>query len=110
MGFAVASRGGDHLRAACERVVNLERCFNAREGLTRKDDTLPGRFLKEPLGTECGPSAGSVVELEPMLDEYYEARGWDVRTGLPTASKLDSLGLKGCLEGSPGTVPGPRGR
>jgi aldehyde:ferredoxin oxidoreductase len=34
-----------------------------------------------------------VVELEPMLDEYYAARGWDVATGLPTQEKLAQLGL-----------------
>jgi aldehyde:ferredoxin oxidoreductase len=40
-----------------------------------------------------GPSTGSVLELEPMLDEYYRARGWDVETGLPTREKLEELGL-----------------
>ncbi|MGE5543199.1 MAG: aldehyde ferredoxin oxidoreductase family protein, partial [Bacillota bacterium] len=76
------------VQRACERVLNLEKCFNVREGLTRADDTLPARFLTEPLGPECGPSSGSVVELDPMLDEYYKSRGWDVRTGLPTQRKL----------------------
>lgn len=84
---------GADVQRACERVVNLERCFNAREGITRADDTLPTRFLDEPLGPECGPSAGSRVELEPMLNEYYEARGWNLKTGLPTPSKLKELGL-----------------
>ncbi|HHV79357.1 MAG TPA: aldehyde ferredoxin oxidoreductase family protein [Firmicutes bacterium] len=81
------------VQKACERVVNLERCFNVREGLSRADDTLPRRFLEEPLGPECGPSAGSVVELRPMLEEYYEARGWDIETGIPTPAKLADLGL-----------------
>jgi aldehyde:ferredoxin oxidoreductase len=76
-----------------ERVVNAEKAFNASLGLTRRDDTLPRRFLSEPLPPESGPSAGSVVELEPMLDEYYTARGWDVETGLPTRAKLADLGL-----------------
>jgi aldehyde:ferredoxin oxidoreductase len=74
-----------------ERIVNLERAFNAREGLTRKDDVLPSRFVNEPL-TE-GSSAGNVVKLETMLTEYYADRGWDVKTGLPTKPKLEELGL-----------------
>ena len=61
------------------------------KGFSRKNDTLPERFLRESLSK--GPSKGSVVDLEPMLDEYYEARGWDLQTGYPTAGKLRDLGL-----------------
>ncbi len=82
------------VQRACERVVNLERLFLVRQGLRRQDDRLPARFLKEPLGPDSGPSAGSVVELEPMLDEYYGARRWDQQTGIPTLSKLRELGLE----------------
>jgi aldehyde:ferredoxin oxidoreductase len=85
---------GEEVRRVGERIVNLERLFNAREGIGRKDDTLPARFLREPLPAG-NPSAGAVVELEPMLDEYYRARGWDVATGLPTDEKLRELGLAG---------------
>jgi len=84
---------GEQVRQVGERIVNLERLFNAREGLGRADDTLPRRFLDEPLGEASGPSAGAVLELEPMLDEYYRVRGWDLATGLPMASKLAELGL-----------------
>jgi aldehyde:ferredoxin oxidoreductase len=84
---------GEQVRQVGERIVNLERLFNAREGLGRADDTLPRRFLDEPLGESSGPSAGSVLELEPMLDEYYRVRGWDLDTGLPMPSKLAELGL-----------------
>ena len=84
---------GEQVRQVGERIVNLERLFNAREGLGRADDTLPRRFLDEPLGESSGPSAGAVLELEPMLDEYYRARGWDVDTGLPMPGKLAELGL-----------------
>ena len=77
-----------------ERIINVERAFVVREGITRKDDTLPKRFLKEPLPPECGSSAGSVVELEPMLNEYYEVRGWDPETGIPTIERLNKIGLK----------------
>jgi len=84
---------GEEVRRIGERIVNLERLFIAREGITRADDTLPRRFLEEPMPAGSGPSTGSVLELEPMLDEYYRARGWDVETGLPTEKKLEELGL-----------------
>jgi aldehyde:ferredoxin oxidoreductase len=83
----------EEVRQIGERIVNLERLFIARQGITRQDDTLPRRFLREPMPEGSGPSAGSVLELEPMLDEYYRARGWDVETGLPTGEKLAELGL-----------------
>jgi aldehyde:ferredoxin oxidoreductase len=82
----------DQLQKAGERIWNLEKAFNVREGMTRKDDNLPERFLKEPL--KEGGSAGNLVNLEPMLDEYYEARGWDVATGIPKREKLVELGLE----------------
>lgn len=77
-----------------ERIYNMEKAFNARLGLTRKDDTLPRRFLEEPVktGPRKGEHLGSI--LPEMLDEYYEARGWDKETSLPTRCKLESLGLK----------------
>ncbi len=84
---------GEEVRRIGERIVNLERLFIAREGITRRDDTLPRRFLEEPMPAGHGESSGSVLELEPMLDEYYRARGWDVETGLPTPEKLAELGL-----------------
>jgi len=86
---------GEEVQRIGERIVNLERLFIAREGITRRDDMLPRRFLEEPLPEGSGPSTGSVLELEPMLDEYYRARGWDVETGLPTEEKLAELGLSG---------------
>lgn len=73
-----------------ERIVNVERSFNAREGFTRKDDTLPQRFLEEPVPT--GPAKGQVNKLEEMLDQYYETRGWD-NNGVPEPGKLKELGL-----------------
>jgi aldehyde:ferredoxin oxidoreductase len=86
---------GEEVRRIGERIVNLERLFIGREGITREDDTLPRRFLAEPMPEGSGSSTGSVLELEPMLDEYYRARSWDVETGLPTREKLDELGISG---------------
>ncbi|MFO7958895.1 MAG: aldehyde ferredoxin oxidoreductase family protein [Candidatus Brocadiia bacterium] len=81
------------VKKATERIMNVERAYIVREGIRREDDTLPDRFLNEPLPEECGESAGSVVEIEPMLNEYYEARNWDIETGIPNIEKLEDLGL-----------------
>ena len=81
----------EEIHTAGERIVNIERMFGVREGISRKDDILPKRFIETPL--EKGESAGSVLNLDLMLDEYYEARGWDKNTGLPTPETLRKLGL-----------------
>ena len=73
-----------------ERVNNLVRLFNLREGLTRDLDTLPKRFFREPL--KEGPSRDRVVDLDQMMDEYYMVRGWD-ESGVPREVKLKELGL-----------------
>jgi aldehyde:ferredoxin oxidoreductase len=73
-----------------ERINTLCRLFNVREGLDRKQDTLPARNLSQPLSD--GPAKGNVVELDTMLDEYYPIMGWDAN-GVPTPSRLKELGL-----------------
>ncbi len=73
-----------------ERIWNAERLFNLAAGFARADDTLPPRLLSEPVQT--GPAKGHVVDLPPMLDEYYLSRGWD-GDGRPTPAKLGRLGL-----------------
>jgi aldehyde:ferredoxin oxidoreductase len=80
---------GDLVRVG-ERVWNLERLYNLREGFSCEDDTLPKRLLNEPI-TE-GPSQGWVSKLEPMLKEYYRGRGWD-EYGIPKLQKLADLEL-----------------
>ena len=79
---------GDLIRAG-ERIWNLERLYNIREGFSRADDTLPPRLLNEPA---TGASAGWVSHLEPMLAEYYRSRGWDEH-GVPKPAKLEELHL-----------------
>lgn len=77
-----------------ERIHNLERAFNVREGFSRKDDILPKRIMEEPLPE--GPSKGLMIskeDLDIMLDEYYIERGWD-KNGVPTRDKLLALGLE----------------
>jgi len=79
------------LQLAGERIWNLERLFNLRMGFSREDDTLPPRFLNEPL--KEGGSAGHIVHLDEMLAEYYRFRGW-TEAGVPTPKKIAELGLK----------------
>jgi aldehyde:ferredoxin oxidoreductase len=79
----------EFLRAG-ERIWNLERLFNLREGFSRADDSLPARFGNEPLLE--GHSKGKTVVLKPLLDEYYRLRGWD-EGGVPEKGKLAELGL-----------------
>lgn len=74
-----------------ERISNLMQAFNIKHGAKVKDDTLPYRLLKEPL--KEGGSKGKVVNLKPMLKEYYQLRGWDPQTGKPTVEKLKELDL-----------------
>ncbi|MEM2982802.1 MAG: aldehyde ferredoxin oxidoreductase family protein [Candidatus Bathyarchaeia archaeon] len=73
-----------------ERTYNLKRAFNVMCGSGRSDDTLPKRFLEEPL--KDGGCKGEVVELDLMLNSYYEMRGWD-SNGIPTWRKLHELEL-----------------
>lgn len=80
----------EEILKAGERIWNLERMFNIKAGFTAADDTLPPRLLKEPL--QSGPAKGKVVDLEKMLPEYYEVRGWGA-DGVPTAEKLQDLSI-----------------
>jgi aldehyde:ferredoxin oxidoreductase len=72
-----------------ERILNLQRAFACREGLSRKDDKLPKRLVT-PLPD--GGAAGKAADLEYQLNEYYQVRGWN-ENGVPTKEKLQSLGL-----------------
>jgi aldehyde:ferredoxin oxidoreductase len=68
--------------------------FDVRQGLRRADDTLPKKFFEQPLSK--GKFKGEVMDkekFEQMKDEYYEIRGWDKETGIPTRKKLEELGL-----------------
>jgi len=75
------------------RRLNMLRAFNAREGITREEDTLPKRLF-QPL--EGGPSSGKVIDrqqFEAAREMYYQKAGWDPVTGNPTAETLDALEL-----------------
>lgn len=73
-----------------ERIFNLKRLINLGFGLTPRDDKLPSLLL-EPLPD--GGAKGNVPDIKMMLDEYYQFRGWDKKTGLPANDKLKELGL-----------------
>jgi aldehyde:ferredoxin oxidoreductase len=84
---------GDDVQRVGERVNNVARAFNTLAGLTRADDDLPERLKTEPIS--AGPCKGMMIpqaELDLMLDEYYEARGWTPE-GVPTRAKLAELRL-----------------
>ncbi len=73
-----------------ERIWNLERIFNLEAGVEPKEDTLPKRFLKDPLPD--GPQKGATVRLDILIPEYYKVRGWN-ENGIPTDEKRKELGL-----------------
>jgi len=98
---------GADLLLVGERIVNLERLYNMRLGLSRQDDYLPARFTTEPAPLydyEEDPQTGEMVrsaepvqhgllvDFDGMLDRYYDLRGW-TRDGVPTAETLARVGL-----------------
>ena len=83
------------LSDAAERINTVARLINVREGLSRKDDSLPWKVMNEPIPDD-GPVKGAFVtqdELDLMLDDYYQARGWTLE-GVPTTAKLRQLGME----------------
>jgi len=85
----------EDLSASAERINTLARLINMREGLSRKDDTLPWKVLNVPIPDD-GPAKGAIVtqeELDLMLDDYYDARGWNLE-GVPKVETLNRLGME----------------
>jgi len=92
-GITGATAKGNPLQTG-ERIYNLEKLFNYREGFTRADDVIPDRFFEEPL--TIGDKKGAVLtrdQFKTMMDDYYQKRGWDLKTSKPGAAKLKSLNL-----------------
>jgi len=81
----------EEILQAGERIWNLEKLFNLEAGFTKADDKLPDRLLKEPMPS--GPAKGLVTQLDTMLKEYYQIRGWD-EEGVPTDEKLKILAIE----------------
>jgi len=85
----------EDFRKAGERIYNLTRAVCVREGASREDDVLPERLMAQPV--PAGPAEGMVNDremLELMKDAYYDFRGWDRATGIPTQDKLRELELE----------------
>jgi len=92
----------EELRKAARRNYNLYKVLNVRLGFSRKDDVFPERWF-EPLVTS---DRGTMVlcdyfgkpltkqDCEKLLDDYYDERGWDIETGIPTEKTLRELGLE----------------
>jgi aldehyde:ferredoxin oxidoreductase len=84
----------NELKTIGERIYTLERMMLVRYGISRKEDTLPGRYFDEPIAE--GPARGEVIsrrEFDGMLDEYYRLHGWD-KNGIPKKGTLQRLGLE----------------
>ena len=84
---------GTQLQKTGERVYNMEKAYNVREGWTKKDDYPPPRIMEDPIPD--GVAKGSLVpkkEFDLMLDAYFKARKWNSK-GIPTKQKLAELGL-----------------
>ena len=101
-GFDITTQ---ELKKRGERVWNLQKLLNVREGFTRKDDEIPALWLKNtetPLKLKGGEKylvdwfgrRVSTADIQRMLDDYYDERGWDIEKGVPTRDKLFELGLE----------------
>jgi len=86
----------EELMEVGERIYNIERLFNIREGASRVDDKLPERYFREPTPLGLDVVRGLAIDrdkFEHMLDEYYDFHGWDM-DGKPKPETLERLGLE----------------
>lgn len=89
------------LMKASERAWNLGKLLNVRAGFSREDDQAPRAWFtplesggqQHVLSDYYRTTAPSEEDLERLLDDYYDERGWDQKTGIPTPQKLRELGL-----------------
>ena len=88
----------DELLEVGKRRLNMLQAFNAREGFTRADDTLPKKMYQPLKGGASDGVHLTEEELETAKDIYYEMAGWDVESGTPTKEKLTELGLGWIVE------------
>jgi aldehyde:ferredoxin oxidoreductase len=82
------------LETATQRVLNIEKAYNVREGKVREHDMPTSRFLNKRKG---GPLDGRFLDPEDLgrlFDHYYKIHGWDPETSIPTRNTLEKLGLK----------------
>ncbi|MFC2000657.1 aldehyde ferredoxin oxidoreductase C-terminal domain-containing protein, partial [Chloroflexota bacterium] len=80
------------LLKAAARAIDLRKAFNIREGASKKDDTMPLRFMTEPLKVRDGTRPPyDRRKLDQLVTGYYEARGWDPEKGTLSAERLAEL-------------------
>ena len=88
-------KSADELMLIGQRIHNVQKAFNTlHAGFSREDDTVPVRFMTEPV--KSGTGAGEILDkgsLDRMLDAYYRLQGWEVSTGRQARACLESLGL-----------------
>ena len=87
------------LGKVAERSVTLPQLFNVRAGFTPADDQVPERFFQALLASSTGKPLDR-HQFEDGKSLYYQMRGWDPQTGIPTRAKLIELALDGFLPGS----------
>ena len=75
---------------AGRRILTLRQAFNAREGITPDLFKLPKRVT---VPQKVGPATGAVIDYDRLKKGYFEAMGWDIKTGKPGAKPLAELGL-----------------
>ncbi len=95
----------EELLTVGERRLNMMRCFNAREGITREQDRLPQKFFNSTL--KGGPTDGwrlDTLQFENGLNEYYRQAGWEEKSGVPKRSTLERLGLNWLVDELPSST------
>ncbi len=78
-----------------ERIFNLEKMFNYREGFSNEDDRLPERFFKD--AHTYGKGEGKLAthaDFDEWIGSYYSEREWDIKSSKPSTEKLKQLGLE----------------
>jgi aldehyde:ferredoxin oxidoreductase len=85
-----------------QRRLNLQRAFNAREGIGRDQDTLPSKLEKALKGGKTDGAVFTAQELEEAKNIYYDLAGWDQETGYPLQETLEKLDLNWLAEEEPG--------
>jgi aldehyde:ferredoxin oxidoreductase len=84
----------EDLLEAAARIASQERAYAVREGMTRDQDSLPKKLINYSMEGTYPDDKVTPQGLEKMKDEYYQAMGWDVKTGIPTLNTLRALNLE----------------
>ncbi|MCG8619502.1 MAG: aldehyde ferredoxin oxidoreductase C-terminal domain-containing protein, partial [Desulfobacterales bacterium] len=83
----------DDLLEIASRISAQERCFAIRGGVTRDDDTLPKKLVNHRMAGTWPEDEVTPEEMDMMKEAFYDAMGWDRRTGTPRNDTLQTLDL-----------------